>query len=154
MKTTTQWLDQAKKQHGISDYALAPKLGISRSQMSKYRGGGDFLSDDAAIKLAEILGMESPAEIIASAHAERSKSVEVKAFWSQWADKLSGVAASILLTSGLVGGLGASPDAQAAGSSPIDSSQKLQDIHRIKYARRRKDRFNPFSQMMMALIRC
>lgn len=129
MKTTIQWLDEAKKKHGLTDYAIAPKLGIGRGQVSKYRNGLDFLSDDAAIKLAALLDMESPAEIIASAHAERAKSEDVRAFWAQWAEKLSGVAASIFLASGLVGGLAASPDAQSATRSQSDSKTVHTDIY-------------------------
>lgn len=101
MKTTTQWLDEAKNKHSLSDYALAPKLGVGRGQMSKYRNGHDFLSDDVAIKLAELLGMDNPAEIIASAHAERAKSAEVREFWSAWAQRLGGVAAGVLLAVGM-----------------------------------------------------
>lgn len=126
---TTKWLDKAKEKHGLSDYALAPLLGISRSQMSKYRGGNDFLSDDSAIKLAALLGMQDASPIIASAHAERAKSDDVRAFWSQWADKLSGVAASIMLASGLMGGLGASPDAQARTSSQNNSGSTVTDLY-------------------------
>jgi predicted transcriptional regulator len=122
MKTTPEWLDAAKAKHGLSDYALAPKLGITRSQMSRYRNGADFLSDDAAIKMADLLGMDSPAEIIASAHAERAKSEDVRAFWAAWAEKLGGVAATILVTAGMGGGLMAPPDAQAAGRSQIPSN--------------------------------
>lgn len=138
MKTTIQWLDQAKAQHSLSDYSLAPKLGISRGQISRYRTGVDFLSDDAAIKLAALLGMESPAEIIASAHAERAKSEDVRAFWAQWADKLSGVAASIFLASGLVGGLAASPDAQSATRSHSDSKSTQSDIYIVSSRKRKK----------------
>lgn len=126
---TTKWLDKAKTKLGVSDYALAPLLGISRGQMSNYRTGRDFLSDDVALKLADLLEMESAAQIIASAHAERAKSEDVRAFWATWADKLSGVAASIFLASGLVGGLGASPDAHSATRSQTDSKTTATDIY-------------------------
>lgn len=82
---TTKWLDRAKEKLGLSDYALAPMLGLSRSQISNYRNGRDFLSDDAALKLANLLEMDSPAVIIASSHAERAKSDDARAFWSQLA---------------------------------------------------------------------
>lgn len=29
MKSTTQWLDQAKAKHGLSDYALARLVGLN-----------------------------------------------------------------------------------------------------------------------------
>lgn len=93
MKTTIEWLDEAKAKHDLSDYALAPLLGVGRGQISRYRNGHDYLSDEAAIKLAELLGMKSPRAIIASAHAERAKSDDVRKFWERWA----GVAASVML---------------------------------------------------------
>lgn len=85
MKSTIQWLDAAKQMHSLSDYALAPKLGVGRGQISRYRNGLDFLSDDAALKLAGLMGMDNAAEIIASAHAERAKSEDARAFWAQLA---------------------------------------------------------------------
>ena len=108
--STTKWLDKAKEHLGLSDYALAPLIGVSKSQMSRYRTGLDFLSDDAAIKLAELLGMDSPAQIIASAHAERAKSAEVREFWSAWAERLGGIAAGVFLAVGMT----VSPPAPAA----------------------------------------
>ncbi len=102
MKTTVQWLDTAKKLHSLSDYALAPKLGISKAQISRYRTGADFLSDDAAMKLAELLKIE-PAQIVASAHAERAKSEPARAFWIQWAERLGGVTAAVAIGVGLAG---------------------------------------------------
>ena len=36
MKTTIDWLDAAKQQHDLSDYALAPLLGVTRSQLSRF----------------------------------------------------------------------------------------------------------------------
>lgn len=115
MKTTAQWLDAAKEKHSLSDYALAPKLGITRSQMSRYRNGADYLSDDAAMKLAELLEID-PAQIIASAHAERAKSEPARAFWMQWAERLGGVTAAAVI--GVT--LSASPaPVKAAGADSV-----------------------------------
>lgn len=116
--STTRWIDKAKEKHGLSDYALAPHLGIGRGQMSRYRNGLDFLSDDAAIKLAALLEMDDPAPIIASAHAERAKTKEAKVFW----ERLAGVAATLCLAVGVVSvpspaeARTASPASQNAGS--------------------------------------
>ena len=137
MKTTVQWLDQAKTQHGLSDYALAPKLGISRSQMSKYRGGADFLSDDAAVLLAELLEV-NPIEIMASAHAERSKSEAAKAIWMQWAEKLGGVAVSVLLTAGMLAGISWTPDAHSAQRSQIPSKTAAKNLYIVSSRKRKK----------------
>lgn len=118
--STTKWLDQAKEKLGLSDYALAPLLGVTRSQMSRYRNGHDYLSDDAAIKLAELLGLDNPAPVIASAHAERSKSDEVRAFW----ERLAGVAAGLVVAVGVVGGP-SQAEARPASPSPASAASSL-----------------------------
>lgn len=138
MKSTIQWLDAAKQMHSLSDYALAPKLGISRSQMSKYRGGADFLSDDAAIKMAELLGLDDAGQIIASAHAERAKSEQSREFWAQLADRLQGVAVSVLLAAGLAGAGAFSPDAAAASRSQNQSNSTDAIYTSYKSGRRKK----------------
>jgi transcriptional regulator with XRE-family HTH domain len=122
MKNTVEWLDAAKQQHGLSDYALAPLLGVSRSQMSNYRNGRDYLSDDAAIKLADLLGMEDPSLIIASAHAERAKSPAAKAFWERWAAVAAGVVFAV--------GLGASPTPASAANSAQNAANS---VYYVKY---------------------
>lgn len=119
MRTSIQWLDLAKQKHGLSDYALAPRLGITKSQMSRYRTAADYLSDDAAIKLAALLEMDNPAPIIASAHAERAKTAEARGFWERWA----AVAAGVVLAVGAV-----------AAPSPAQASQ----ADSVYYVKRRK----------------
>lgn len=117
MKKSVDWLDAAKQQHGLSDYALAPLLGVSRSEMSNYRNGRAYLSDDVAIKLAELLGMDDPSLIIASAHAERAKSPAAKAFWERWA----AVAASVVFAVGL----GSSPSPSQAQTVKSEIGQSV-----------------------------
>lgn len=121
MKTTIEWLDAAKAKHNLSDYALAPRLGVGRGQISKYRTGRDFLSDDAALKLAELLELKSAQPIIASAHAERAKTDDARQFW----ERLAGVAAGVVLA---VGVTGAPSPAQAETVTPLSSS-----VHYVYY---------------------
>lgn len=94
MKTTVQWLDLAKAKFSLSDYALAPRVGVGRGQISKYRNGIDFLSDDVAFRLAALLEID-PAQIIASAHAEKARSSEARAFWFQLSERLSGATSAV-----------------------------------------------------------
>lgn len=66
MKTTIEFLDELKAKHGgISDYAIAPMLGVTRGAVSKYRVGKDYLGDATAIRVAELLEID-PAIIIAA----------------------------------------------------------------------------------------
>ena len=115
MKTTIEWLDLAKAKHGLSDYALAPLLGVGRGQVSRYRNGHDFLSEEAALKLAALLELSNPAPVIASAHAERAKSAEVRAFWERFA----AVAATVVMAVGV----GAAPS--PAQASPVASEATM-----------------------------
>lgn len=128
MKTTIDWLDAAKQQHALSDYALAPLLGVTRSQMSRYRNGHDYLSDDAALKLAALLGMQNPAPIIASAHAERAKTAEARGFWERWA----AVAAGVLVAVGLT-----------PTPSPAQASTGLETGSSVYYVKSRRSRRKP-----------
>lgn len=78
---TIEYLKAVKAKTGISsDYALAARLGITRSAVSKLQAGGVTLSDDVALSVAQILGIE-PIEVIASANAERAKTPEMRARW-------------------------------------------------------------------------
>lgn len=96
MKTTIEWLDAAKQHCGLSDYALAPRLGLSRQQISRYRNGHDYLSEPAAVKLAELLGID-PLPILASAAAERTKSDDVRAVWTRYAEGLATFTGALVL---------------------------------------------------------
>jgi len=120
MKTSVEWIDTARSKLGLTDYALAPLLGISRAQMSRYRTGKDGLSDDCALKLAGLLGMKNAMPIIASAHADRAKSEDVKTFWTHFA----GIAASAfgLVIAAVM--LAAAPNTAQAGTNADYSNNR------------------------------
>ena len=89
MKTTVEFLDAVKNRYHLpSDYALANKLGITRSGVSKFRLGKDKLGDQTALKIAELLEIE-PGYVLACIAAERSKDERVKKAWAWWADHKS-----------------------------------------------------------------
>lgn len=86
--TSLEYLDAVKKRLGItSDYALAARLGVTRSAVSKFQKGAVF-GDDVALTVAEILEL-NPLVVIAAANAERAKTDEQKARWTGLMDKLS-----------------------------------------------------------------
>lgn len=87
MKTTVQYLNEAKERLGItSDNALAKHLKIARSAISQYQHGHRIIDDYAAVRIAEILGI-NPMDVIATANYEREKAPERKDFWRKMRDK-------------------------------------------------------------------
>ncbi len=99
METTNQFLDQVKARHALpSDYALAARLGITRSMVSAYRTGKRMLGDETAVRVAELLGLNT-GYVLACIEAERTHNETAKAAWEQLADlvKRHGVAAALLL---------------------------------------------------------
>lgn len=82
MKTTIQYLDEAKVALGIaSDYALAKALGIRTTTISNYRSGRNHFDDATAMKVAVILKID-PLEVVAAANVERAKTSDVRTMWS------------------------------------------------------------------------
>lgn len=85
---TLEYLNAVKKRLGISsDYALAARLGVTRSAVSKFQKGHVF-GDDVALTVAEILQL-NPLVVIAAANAERAKTEEQKARWTGLMEKFS-----------------------------------------------------------------
>lgn len=86
---TIEYLQAVKTRLEItSDYALAARLGITRSAVSKLQQGGVSFSDDVALTIAEILKL-NPLVVIAAANAERAKTPEQRARWSGVMEKFS-----------------------------------------------------------------
>ena len=86
---TTDYLIAAKAKLGIeSDYALAMKLGVTRSAVSRFQLRKGVFGDDVALSVAEILG-RNPLEVIAAANAERTTDPKMKSKWKAIAEKFS-----------------------------------------------------------------
>ncbi len=98
MKTVLDYLNDSKEKTG-SDYMTAKKLGIAKESVCSIRKR-EKMSDETAIKMADLLGIDRSEVLIAAAIA-RSHG-EVRASWER-ISKLSGLAASILMTCILVG---------------------------------------------------
>ena len=87
--TTIEYLDAVKAAKGLtSDYQLAKLLGFPLSSVSSYRTGRRFFDDEAALTVAQALGVE-PICVIAAANAERAKTPEQKARWMALVEKFS-----------------------------------------------------------------
>lgn len=111
---TTELLDAAKEAQGIpSDYAMAKRLAVSRSRMSEWRNGREFLSDEMAVTVAAMAGID-PAKALAWVHVERARTPETRAAWQRAAEQLTAVAGWLFATLILLGALSAPLDAHAS----------------------------------------
>ncbi|MYM67306.1 hypothetical protein GTP45_10735 [Pseudoduganella sp. FT55W] len=97
---TIEYLKAVKAATGItSDYALAARLGVTRSAVSRLQQGGVTFSDDVALTVAEILKLH-PLSVIAQANAERAKTPEQRERWSGVMEKFSESFRNLLLGCG------------------------------------------------------
>lgn len=138
MNTTVEFLDAVKAKTGLpSDYAIAPVLGVTRSAVSKYRNGKDFLGEETALRVAHILDLE-PAAVLAAIQAEKAKTDEGKAAWKLIYEKLGGIAASVAMAAILFPG---SPTPASAATKELSNS-----VYYVKSRRRLNP--NPFLQIL------
>ncbi len=101
MKTTIALLAAVKKKHGgISDYKLAPLLGVTRSQVSLYQNGRCYLSDEVGATVAAELDLPLLA-VLAALAEERAKTPAMRDAWRDAVKAFGGIAAAVLLGIGL-----------------------------------------------------
>ncbi|WP_395137284.1 DUF3693 domain-containing protein [Schlegelella aquatica] len=122
MKTTVEFIDAVKVRYDLpSDYAAAGLIGLTRSQVSKYRKGKDYFGDETCARVAELLE-EDPAYVMACVHAERASSDVVRRVWEKLAKKLERAGALALAVLAVIlstwtGG----PDAGARAATPTQA---------------------------------
>lgn len=116
IKTTADYLDAAKEAlGGISDYALAKRLGVSQPSISILRSGKRQPDNYVACTLAAILGID-PLEIIAAAELAREKDEKKREFWQGfWNQRFGKLAVCLALVGMLLGA--ANPSLQGASDA-------------------------------------
>lgn len=114
MHTTNQLLDAlAEKNGGATDYRLSKLLGTSTSAVANWRHGRSSLSQDYALKVAELLGWH-PEYVVACVERERAEkdarlesTGEILAVWDRIGAKFRPKLAVILIAGLLwLGGTG------------------------------------------------
>ena len=96
MKTTGDYIQALHAHYGTSTtYALAKAMQLGDQTVRGWTKGHTF-SDQHAVQVAEILGID-PGEVLAAVSAERTKSPEARQVWERIADQLSSAAASLAL---------------------------------------------------------
>lgn len=111
---SAEWIDRTKAARGwSSDYRAAKELGLSRNSISNYRAGlRNTLDEATALKVAQALQLD-PALVLADQAMERAKDQSARSAWAAVLQRLGGVAAGLLVASGLSS---APAPAQAASS--------------------------------------
>jgi transcriptional regulator with XRE-family HTH domain len=86
---TSDYLEKAKACLGISsDYALAQRLGVTRSHISALQCGRKHFSDDLAFQIAQITGIHAGI-VLADTYRQKSTSPEHIKVWSDVLEKIS-----------------------------------------------------------------
>lgn len=136
------WIDRVKTaKKWESDYRVAKELLLSRNTISNYRVGARHTMDEStSIKVAHALNID-PAIVLADQAMEMTKNDEARSAWSAILERLGGVAASVFLSAGLIGGAAFPPDAQSAERSQNGSNSDLSSYTSYK-GRRKKTRRN------------
>lgn len=81
-------LARAKVRYGVtSNYALAQKMGLTRSAIYNYDKGISFFDTKACVTLSHILGC-TPYEIIAQTELERAKRAGNEKLINFWNDEI------------------------------------------------------------------
>lgn len=89
MKTTIEYLDLVKDEHGVqSDYALAKLLGVTTQSIGQYRNGRSAIGIETAMRIGELLKIDGHA-IYADGQIERAKNAQVQDFWRSVSEKFS-----------------------------------------------------------------
>jgi hypothetical protein len=146
MRTSIEILDALKLKLGVkTDYAIHKKLRVTRQYVSKIRNGRDCWSDDLCVLIAELLEV-SPILVLATVHAERSKSEVAKKHWFSFIDKFKDTAAAIAL--GLM--LNTMPPLQPTASA----TEQVRHNHapNIHYTKRRRKNRAILSSMVEQLM--
>ena len=89
MKTTTQELIERLRDftETRSDYAVSKLIGVTRSNMTHYKNGGQF-DNTVALKVSEILNT-SYISIIAKIECEKNHKPEDAKLWSKYLKRLT-----------------------------------------------------------------
>ncbi len=93
MSYVNDLLDQAKNRANLpSDYALAKALGISQSNVTGWRKSKRHPSDEEAVQLATLAGLEEM-KVIAAIHYETATTEKKREFWKCYLES-RGIAAT------------------------------------------------------------
>lgn len=86
---TSAYLDELRRRLELpSDYALAKRLGVSKTAVSHYRSNRHTFEDRMALKVARLLDQE-PLAVLADMAAQRAKEPDEIEAWNSLREKFS-----------------------------------------------------------------
>jgi transcriptional regulator with XRE-family HTH domain len=97
MSAVNELLDNVKNRLNLgSDIALAERVGVTRSLISRWRKGDTPLSDERIAQICAMAKIDG-ATWMAMIHAERATSATERALWRLILDRVSAAAAVLVL---------------------------------------------------------
>lgn len=97
MTAVNELLDNVKIRLNLaSDMALAERLTVTRSLVSRWRKGDTPLADERIAQICALAKLDGPTWI-AMIHAERATSATERALWRLMLDRMSAAAAVLML---------------------------------------------------------
>lgn len=115
LETSQDLLNRVRAKHHASWYGLQKLLGTHKNTVYSWKGGHTVVDRKFATRIAELLG--EPAEyVLACLEADREQDADLQKVWERIGSKFRGHAASILLVSALVLGVGNAGKAEASES--------------------------------------
>lgn len=94
--TIIELLDQAKNRANLkSDYALSKAMGVHTGTVANWRKGRQHPSDEEAVQLAALAGLEEM-KVIAAIHYETATTEKKKQFWKCYLEQ-HGIAAGLCM---------------------------------------------------------
>lgn len=124
MTAVNELLDNVKIRLNLaSDMALAERLTVTRSLVSRWRKGDTPLADERIAQICALAKLDGPTWI-AMIHAERATSATERALWRLMLDRMSAAAAVVALVALSLPSLGNAKTAQnqAVGAGPLTHS--------------------------------
>lgn len=129
MTAVQEMLDAAKKGAGVpSDNVLSQKLGITRAVISAWRNGLYPVPDERIAQICEIAKLDGPMWT-ARLHAERATSPAERKMWRLALDRLSAVAAVLVLAVFAAPG---AARAKAVDSQGFSSSDQPHSVYYVQ----------------------
>lgn len=129
MTAVNELLDNVKIRLNLaSDMALAERLTVTRSLVSRWRKGDTPLADERIAQICALAKLDGPTWI-AMIHAERATSATERALWRLMLDRMSAAAAVVALVALSLPSLG---NAKTAQNQAVSEGLLTHSVYYVK----------------------